>query len=107
MDRLAQSRAVARAALAGRVDQLARDLSRTPPARLAHIVDDIRRAANDHQLGTLAALASGLERAMAASPGATVVLPYLEAMGDALEYDDMPPAMQAALLASVGVRLHG
>ena len=41
--------------------------------------------------------------------GTTIILPYLEAMGDALACEEatVPPAQQAALLASVGIRLHG
>ena len=46
---------------------------------------------------------------MATSGGTTIVLPYLEAMSAALACEEVtvPPAHQAALLASVGIRLHG
>lgn len=107
MDKLAQSRAVVRAALAEKVDMLARELPRLTPITVAYAVDDIRREARGCRLDTLAELASGLEREMGASPNVAVVLPYLEAMGDALECDELSPAVQAALLASVGLRLHG
>lgn len=106
MDSSAQSRAMVRAALADKVDMLARELPRLSPVHMAYAVDDIRREANGYRLDTLATLASKLERAIATSPSAAVVLPYLEAMGDALEYDEVSPDRQAALLASVSIRLH-
>lgn len=107
MESFAQSRAIVRAALAEKVDTLARELPRLTPVRMAYAVDDIRREAHGYRLDTLATLASRLERALARSTSAAVVLPYLEAMGDALECDDVAPARQAALLASVSLRLHG
>lgn len=107
MDSFSQSRAMIRAALAEKVDTLARELPRLSAAHMAYAVDDIRREANGYRLDTLATLASRLERAIATSSSAAVILPYLEAMGDALDCDDAPPACQAALLASVSLRLHG
>lgn len=107
MDSFSQSRAMVRAALADKVDTLARELPRLSPTHMAYAVDDIRREAHGYRLDTLATLASRLERAIATSSSAAVILPYLEAMGDALDCDDVPPARQAALLASVSLRLHG
>ena len=103
------TRVMARTALADRIDMLGRELSHLSHSRIAFAVDDIRREARRSRFETLALLASGLERAMASSGGATIVLPYLEAMGDALACEEatVPPAQQAALLASVGIRLHG
>jgi hypothetical protein len=105
----AETRSFVRARIAARIDTLGRELSHLSPARIAFAVDDIRREARDARMETLATLASGLERAIATSGGTAVVLPYLEAMGDALECDGkrLPPAAQASLLASVGLRLHG
>lgn len=107
----ADTRAVVRADIAARIDMLARELSHLSPSRIAFAVDDIRREARGAQMDALATLASGLERAMATSGGNAVVMPYLEAMGDALEgygnRDSLPAAAQASLLASVGLRLHG
>jgi hypothetical protein len=97
--------------LAERIDTLGRELSHLSASRIAFAVDDIRREARGAQMDALATLASGLERAMATSGGNAVVMPYLEAMGDALEgYGTgakLSAAAQASLLASVGLRLHG
>ena len=103
------TRAIVRTALADRIDMLGRELSHLTHARIAFAVDDIRREAHRSRFETLALLASGLERAMATSGGTTIVLPYLEAMSAALACEEVtvPPAHQAALLASVGIRLHG
>ena len=103
----ADTKAVVRAQLADRIDMLGREFSHLSQSRIAFAVDDIRRDARSAQLETLATLASGLERAMATSGGTAVIMPYLEAMGDALDCDSLPAAAQASLLASVGVRLHG
>ncbi len=103
----ADTKAVVRAQLAQRIDTLGRELSHLSQSRIAFAVDDIRRDARSAQLDTLATLASGLERAMATSGGTAFIMPYLEAMGDALDCDNLPSAAQASLLASVGVRLHG
>jgi hypothetical protein len=103
----ADTKAVVRAQLAARIDLLGRELSHMTYSRIAFAVDDIRREARGAQMDALATLASGLERAMATSGGNAVVMPYLEAMGDALECDGLPAAAQTSLLASVGLRLHG
>ena len=107
----ADTKAVVRAQLADRIDTLGRELSHLSPSRIAFAVDDIRREARAAQMEALALLASGLERAMATSGSNAVVMPYLEAMGDALEgygeSDSLPMAAQTSLLASVGLRLHG
>jgi hypothetical protein len=100
-----ETRAMVRAQLADRIDLLGRELAHLTPSRVAFAVDDIRREARGHRMDAVATLASGLERAMATTGGTTVVIPYLEAMGDALACDS--EAATAALLASVSVRLHG
>ena len=97
----------ARAQLTTQIDTLGRELSHLSISRIAYAVDDIRRDARDNHFDTLATLASNLERALASSGGTMVVMPYLEAMGDALDDSAMQPHVAAALLASVGVRLHG
>jgi hypothetical protein len=103
----ADTKAVVRAQLAARIDLLGRELSHMTSSRIAFAVDDIRREARSARMDALATLASGLERAMATSGGTMAVMPYLEAMGDALECESLPAAAQASLLASVGLRLHG
>lgn len=104
-----ETRAMVRADLADRIDQLGRDLSHLTPTRVAFAVDDIRRDARGAGMEVLATLASRLERRMATSDGTGSALPYLEAMSDAVALGDTPiaPAQAAALLASVSVRLHG
>ena len=91
--------------LCGRIDRLAAALPHLTPSRLAFAVDDIRRIARDHDLRALAALARGLESAIAMSGGAAMVLPYLEAMSDAAGCESIDPAITQSYLASVGVRL--
>jgi hypothetical protein len=107
----ADTRAVVRAQLAARIDTLGRELSHLSASRIAFAVDDIRRDARGAQMDALATLASGLERAMATSGGNAVVMPYLEAMSDALDgygkSAKLSAGAQASLLASVGLRLHG
>ncbi|MDB5715239.1 MAG: hypothetical protein JWO15_2636, partial [Sphingomonadales bacterium] len=49
----------------------------------------------------------GLENAISESSGATMVLPFLEAMSDAVTCDSIDPAVAASFLASVSLRLHG
>jgi hypothetical protein len=103
----ADTKAIVRAQLAARIDLLGRELSHMTSSRIAFAVDDIRREARGARMDALATLASGLERAMATSGSSAVVMPYLEAMGDALDCESLPPAAEASLLASVGLRLHG
>jgi hypothetical protein len=103
----AETMAVVKTQLADRIDILAREASHLTTSRIVHAVDDIRREARACRLDALATLASGLERALATSGGDAVVLPYLEAMSDALDCATMPKDVSAAFLASVGVRLYG
>lgn len=93
--------------LAARIDRIAIELPHMNAARLAFAIDDIRRTAAAHDLRPLAALSRGLENAIAESYGAAMVLPYLEAMRDAVECESIDPTVAASFLASVGLRLHG
>lgn len=107
----AEARRAVRSELCDRIDRIARELPHLKPGALAFAVDDIRRIARDNDLRPLAELARGLEHAIsgfgAGSGGATVVLPFLEAMGDAAGCDSPDPAVAQSYLASVGMRLHG
>ena len=103
----ADAKLAVRAELCDRIDQLARELPHINAARLAFAVDDIRRIARDHNLRPLAELARSLENAIADSGGATVVLSFLEAMGDAAGCECIDPSAAQSYLASVGLRLHG
>ncbi len=101
------ARTSAKIDLANRIDRIALELPHMTPSKLAFAVDDIRRTAADHDLRPLAALARGLENAIAESSGATMVLPYLEAMSDAVTCESIDPAVASSFLASVGLRIHG
>ncbi len=103
----ADSIAMVRARLADRIDLLAREASHLSVSRIAYAVDDIRREARASKLETLASLASGLERALATSDGTAALLPYLEAMSESLDVGAATGGYQPALLAAVGIRLHG
>jgi hypothetical protein len=103
----ADARLVVKAELSSRIDSLAKALPQMTASSLASAVDDIRRVATNHDLRALAELARGLENAIAESSGATMVLPFLEAMSDAVTCESIDPAVAASFLASVGLRLHG
>ena len=103
----AEAKLAVKAELSDRIDRLAHELPHMNASRLAAAVDDIRRVARNHDLLPLAELAGRLESAIASSGGATMVLPFLEAMGDAVGCDRADPAAAQSYLASVGLRLHG
>jgi hypothetical protein len=103
----AEAKLAARAGLSARIDRLACELAHMKPNALAFAVDDIRRIARDNDLPAVADLARGLENAIAESRGTMVVLPFLDAMSDAVGCDSLDPAATQSLLASVGLRLHG
>ena len=107
MDIASETRTIARLQLAQRIDAVARECLSMTPARLAFAVDDIRREAYTCRFAAVAALASGLERAMARSAGSTIVIPFLQAMGDAVASDDDTPGAATAWLGAVGMRLNG
>jgi hypothetical protein len=101
------ARTNAKRELSDRIDRIAMELPHMTAAKLAFAVDDIRRTATNHDLRPLAALARGLENAIAESHGAAMVLPYLEAMSDAVSCESIDPAVASSFLASVGLRIHG
>lgn len=103
----AEAKLAVRAELCERIDRLAHELPHITSSRLAFAVDDIRRIACNNDLHPLAELARGLENAIAGSRGSMVVLPFLEAMSDAVGCDSVDPAVAQSFLASVGLRLHG
>lgn len=103
----ADARLIVKAELSNRIDRLARELPHMSASSLAFAVDDIRRTATNHDLRPLAELARGLENAISESSGATMILPFLEAMSDAVACESIDPAVAASFLASVGLRLHG
>lgn len=103
----ADARLVVKAELSNRIDRLAMELPHMTTSSLAFAVDEIRRTAASHDLRPLAELARGLENAISESSGATMVLPFLEAMSDAVTCESIDPSVAASFLASVGLRLHG
>jgi hypothetical protein len=74
-----------KAELGDRIDRLARELPHINACQLSAAVDDIHRIARNNKLMTLADVTRGLENAIADSGGAAMVLPFLEAMGDAVD----------------------
>jgi hypothetical protein len=84
----AEAKLAVKAGLCDRIDRLARELPHIDACRLASVVDEIGRIARDNDLRQLADLARGLENAIVDSGGAAMVLPFLEAMGDAIDDDD-------------------
>jgi hypothetical protein len=103
----AEAKQAVRADLCDRIDRLARELPHLKARTLAAAVDDIRRIARHNELLPLAELARKLESAIADSSSAMMVLPFLEAMGDAVGCERVDPAATQSYLASVGLRLHG
>jgi predicted transcriptional regulator len=103
----ADARLVIKAELSRRIDSLAKALPHMTSISLASAVDDIRRIATNHDMNALAELSRGLENAISESSGATMVLPFLEAMSDAVDCESIDPAVAASFLASVSLRLHG
>jgi hypothetical protein len=103
----AEAKLAVKANLHERIDRLAIELPHMKPGKLAFAVDDIRRVACANDLRAVAELARGLENAIAVSSGAACVLPFLEAMSDAVGCENADPAITQSLLASVGLRLHG
>ena len=103
----AEARVAVKAELCERIDRLARELPHMNASRLGFAVDDIRRIARSNGMWPLAELARGLENAIAGSGGSTVILPFLEAMRDAVGCDSVDPHVAQSYLASVGLRLHG
>lgn len=91
----AEARLAVKADLGGRIDRLARELPHINASTLSAAVDDIHRVARNNDLLPLAELARDLENAIADSGGAAMVLPFLEAMGDAIDAEtNRPWAMQ-------------
>lgn len=110
MNLQADARSIVRARLVGRIDTLRHTHPGLSRRRLAFAVDDIRREAGSVQMDAVVSLASGLQRATATPAGNAPLMPYLDAMLDALDgysgCDRLSRDAEAALLATVGLRLH-
>lgn len=100
-------RLIVKAELCDRIDRIVRELPHMSAGTLAFAVDDIRRLARANRHDAVAELARGLEHAIAESSGATMIIPFLEAMSDAVGCESVDPAVAQSFLASVGLRIHG
>ena len=96
-----------RSHIADRIDAVTRSLSGWPVHRIAGEIDDIRRAATQHGLATVAQLAHVLERRLGEAGGAVTARPFLEAMRDAVHLDTGSEDLSGLYLAALGQRFHG
>ncbi len=101
-----------RSHIADRIDTVTHSLSGWPAHRIAGEIDDIRRAATEHGLATVAHLAHVLENRLGEASGAITALPFLEAMRDAVHLDTGDGTkggadMSGLYLAALGQRFHG
>lgn len=97
----------AQAQLCDRIDRLAIEVPHLSVSRLAHEVDQLRRIATDYGLSPVADIARGLERALAGSEGGVVIMPFLEAMRDAVGCERLDAATSRTYLAAINQRLYG
>lgn len=96
-----------RSQLADRIERVTRSLPGWPAHRIAGEIDDIRRAATEHGLSTVARLAHVLEHRLGEAGGAVTALPFLEAMRDAVQIDTSGEDMSSLYLAALGQRFNG
>lgn len=91
--------------LHGRIATLARDAGRLSNVQLVEGVDTIRNIANRYGFSTVASLAGRLESALGRHVGSASLLIWLDALDDAVTLEPMRSPAQAALLASVALRV--
>lgn len=96
-----------RSQLADRIERVTCSLPGWPAHRIAGEIDDIRRAATEHGLATVARLAHVLEHRLGEAGGAVTALPFLEAMRDAVHIDTSGEDMSSLYLAALGQRFNG
>jgi hypothetical protein len=96
-----------RSQLADRIENVTRSLPGWSAHRIAGEIDDIRRAATEHGLATVARLAHVLEHRLGEAGGAITALPFLEAMRDAVHIDTSGEDMSSLYLAALGQRFNG
>jgi hypothetical protein len=96
-----------RSHIADRIDAVTRSLPGWSAHRIAGEIDDIRRAATEHGLATVARLAHVLEHRLGEAGGAVTAAPFLEAMRDAVHLDTGSEDMSGLYLAALGQRFHG
>ena len=91
--------------LHGRIASLARDKGRLSRVELVEGVDTIRTIASTYGFATVASLAARLESALGRDTAPATLLIWLDAMDDAVKLEPVRPETQAALLASIALRV--
>lgn len=91
--------------LHGRITALARDAHRLSRRELVEGVETIRSIANSYGFSTVSNLAGRLESALGRDAAPATVMTWLDAIDDAVTLEPMRSPAQAALLASVALRV--
>jgi hypothetical protein len=91
--------------LHGRIATLARNKARLTRVEMVEGVDSIRTIANAYGFATVASLAGRLESALGRDAAPATLLVWLDALDDAVTLEPMRSPAQAALLASVALRV--
>lgn len=91
--------------LHGRIAALTRDKGRLTRIEIVEEVDAIRSIANAYGFATVANLAGWLESALGRDATSATLLAWLDALDDAVTLEPMRSPAQAALLASVALRV--
>lgn len=88
-----------------RIAALTRDAGRLSTVQLVEGIDTIRHITNSYGFGTVANIAGRLESDLGRDGGASTLLVWLNALDDAVTLEPMRSPAQAALLASVALRV--
>lgn len=91
--------------LHGRIAGLLRDCPRLSRRQLVEEVDSIRSIANSYGFATVSSLAGRLESALGRDAAPATLQLWLDALDDAVTLEPMRSPAQAALLASVALRI--
>lgn len=105
---MTEARAAAiRGDLHARIAAVAASGAMLAPHLLVERIDEIRSVALAGGFGAVAGIAGRLESALARGGAGATLLPYLDALDDAVTLEPVREGAQAALLASVAVRFGG
>lgn len=91
--------------LHGRITDLAREAHRLSRREQVERVDSIRSIATTYGFATVASLAGRLESALGRDSAPATLAAWLDALDDAVTLEPMRSPAQAALLASVALRV--
>lgn len=91
--------------LHGRIAALAQGGRQMSHIELVERIDAVRSIARSYGFATVCSLASRLESALARDSSPSTLLCYLDALDDAVTLEPMRSPAQAALLASVALRV--